>query len=42
MSFHFETTFTTQIEILPRLCIVYSADWVVGFEFLWFSFYIDK
>jgi hypothetical protein len=39
---NFETSFENQIEILPRLTFIYGRlqDYVIAFEWLWFSVYI--
>lgn len=41
MYFYFETTFETQVEVMPRLSIIYMEDFY-GFatEWLWFSFLV--
>jgi hypothetical protein len=36
----FETTFTSQIELLPRISILYSEPKGIAFEWLWFSLFI--
>jgi len=42
---NFDTTFTSQIELLPRLTIIYgnkSEGVVIAFEFLWFTVYFQR
>jgi hypothetical protein len=41
----FDKTFKSQIELLPRLTIIYGnglEGFVIAFEFLWFSLYFQK
>ncbi len=40
MHIKYQNTFKTQIELLPRLTIIYSE--VIAFEWLWFSIAICK
>ncbi len=38
----FDTTFNSQIELLPRITIMYAETKGLAFEWLWFSLFIGK
>lgn len=40
--FIFETTFKHQIELLPRLTILYGQQKGIAIEWLWFSLYYGQ
>ena len=35
-------TFKYQVELLPRITIIYESEFMIGVEWLWFGFYIRK
>lgn len=42
IKFIFETTFKHQIELLPRLTILYGQQKGIAIEWLWFSLYYGQ
>lgn len=42
IKFIFETTFAHQIELLPRLTILYGRQKGIAIEWLWFSLYYGQ
>lgn len=44
MNIEFYTTFTAQIEVLPRFTIIYGREYdkLIAFEWLWFGVFIEN
>ena len=42
MECHLYDTWCYQIEVLPRITIIFKGDWLIAFEWLFWSFVIQK